>query len=175
MGFFSKESDEGAKQKLTQAVEFATNFAEHFEEDPGRTLAYMAANAPDPLEAVGRMLAFLVNSETISPDQLAVLGIDPAEFGTLVEKLRTDNPRETLSHAAQVIEAIRDYDQQIDEIINTSGVTFTSDERTALLQQLSTFASENSITDLKVAYRLMKAEGTDPLKGAVVRHKPGYL
>lgn len=175
MGFFRKESDEGAKQALVQAVEFATNFHKHFEEDPGRTLAWMAANAPDPLEAVGRMLAFLVTGQTISQDQLAVLGIAPDEFRNLVEKLQTENPRQALSYEADVIEAIRNYDQQIDELITASGVTFTADERAALRQQLAAFASENSITDLKVAYRLMKAEGTDPLKGAAVEQKPGYL
>jgi len=175
MGLFRKDPDEGAKQALVASVEFATNFHKRFQEDPGETLALMASQAPDPLEAVGRMLAFLVVGETINLDQLAVLGIYPAEFQKLVEKLRTENPGETLSYEAQIIGAIRNYNEQIDEIVTNAGVAFTEDERKAFGQQLAIFASENSITDLKVAYRLMKAEGTDPLKGATALQKPGYL
>jgi hypothetical protein len=158
------------------ALEFATTFHKHFEEDPGRALAWLAANAPDPLEAAARMLAFLVGGETISLEQLAVLGIDPEEFGQLVEKLRTENPRETLAYETQVYTAIRGYDAQIDEIIADAGIVVDDEKRDQIRTAVAKFAHENSLTDLKIAYRLMRAEGSDPLKGLPGPTRPqGYL
>ena len=176
MGFFGKKPDPVAQQALMNALEFATTFHKHFEEDPGRALAWLASNAPDPLEAAGRMLAFLVGGETISLEQLAVLGIDPEEFGELVEKLRSENPRETLAYETQVYAAIRDYDTQIDEIIKDAGINVDDEKRGEIRSALAKFAHENELTDLKIAYRLMKAEGSDPLKGLPgPGHPQGYL
>jgi hypothetical protein len=176
MGFFRKESDPADKQAIMSALEFAAEFHKNFEADPGRTLAWMAANAPDPLEAAARMLAILVGGNVISLEQLAVLGIDPEEFGQLVEKLRTENPRETLDHEAQVRAAIRDYDVQIDEIIKDAGISVDAEKRTEIRSALAKFAHENELTNLKIAYRLMKAEGSDPLKGLPgPTHPQGHL
>jgi hypothetical protein len=105
-----------------------------------------------------------------------VLGIDPEEFGQLVEKLRTENPRETLDHEAQVYAAIRDYDAQIDDIIKDAGINVDAEKRSEIRSTLAKFAHENELTDLKIAYRLMKAEGSDPLKGLPgPTHPQGYL
>jgi len=176
MGIFRKSPDESPKQELLQALEFATNFSRNFENDPGKTLAWLAASAPDPHEATARMLAFLILDEVISLEQLAVLGIDPGEFRKLIENLQTENPRETLSYETQVIHAIVAYDQQIDELLTDAGVNYGPEERSAFRAELAGFAAANEITDLKLAYRLMKAEGHDPLKH-VARQTPsaGYI
>lgn len=180
MGLFRKnraveEQPQHAAAEVRAVLETLAHLDNAWSEDPAMVLAHFAANSEQPLATIGRTLALLVAGEVISIDELGVLGIDPAEFVELVELLKNENPAQVMAYQAQVREAIRIYDQQIDEILAGTTTNFDEQQRQAFRSQLAAFASSNNLTDLKVAYRLMKAEGVDPLKGLNDNRQAGYL
>lgn len=168
MGLFHKRAD-------TTAAEAVATLDQAWKDDPVMVLAHFVQSTGDPLLAVAHLLVRLVASGVLSHDDLAALGIDETELRRVVAILQSDAPSDALYYEAEVHAAIRAYEADVDEIISAAGVVLDEDQRAAFQTNLSKFAYENELTDLKVAYRLMRAEVGDPLAGLAKAHKPGYL
>lgn len=175
MGFFSKPKRDDA-QDVREILGIAAHLDQAWEEDPARVISYFVANADDPLLVLARSLVMLAVAGVVTPEGLATLGIDHRELSGIVALLQTDEPAVNLQHEVEVRKAIEQYDTQIDEIVADAGVIVGDGKRTEIRTALAKFAYENNLTDLKIAYRLMKAEGSDPLKGLPgSSHPQGYL
>lgn len=175
MGFFSKPKRDDA-QDVREILGIAAHLDQAWEEDPASVISYFVANADDPLLVLARSLVMLAVAGVVTPEGLATLGIDHRELSGIVSLLQTDEPAVNLQHEVEVRKAIEEYDTQIDEIIADAGVIVGDGRRTEIRTALAKFAYENNLTNLKIAYRLMKAEGSDPLKGLPgSSHLQGYL
>lgn len=171
MGFFNK-SEPSTKEK----VEAFAILEAAWEQNPADVVARFIANSSDPLTVLAQTLVVLVESEVVSLIELETLGIDAKELSNVISALTSENPSLALHYETAVRNAMVEYEGQIDEILATSGVTLPSDLRADFRKALASFAANNSITDLKVAHRLMKAEGVDPLKDFTGNQGPqGYL
>lgn len=175
MGFFSKPKRDDV-QDVYELLELVANLDRAWGEDPARVISYFVANADDPLLVLARSLVMLAVEGVVTPEGLAALGIDHRELGSIVSLLQTDEPSMNLQHEVELQKTIEKYDTQIDEIVAGAGVIVGDGRRTEIRTALAKFAYENNLTDLKIAYRLMKAEGSDPLKGLPgSSHPQGYL
>ncbi len=171
MGFFNK-SEPSTKEK----AEALAILEAAWEQNPADVVARFIANSPDPLTVLAQTLVILVESAVVSLIELETLGIDAKELSNVISALTSENPSLALHYETAVRNAMVEYEGQIDEILATSGVSLTSELRADFRKALASFAANNSITDLKVAHRLMKAEGVDPLKGFTGNQGPqGYL
>ena len=175
MGFFSKPKRDDAKD-VHELLGLVAHLDQAWREDPARVISYFVANADDPLLVLARSLVMLAVEGVVTPEGLATLGIDHRELSNIVSLLQTDEPAMNLRHEVGVRKALEEYDTQIDGIVAHAGVIVGDERRTEIRTALAKFAYENNITNLKIAYRLMKAEGSDPLKGLPgSSHPQGYL
>jgi hypothetical protein len=175
MGFFSKPKRDDTEE-IREILEVVAQLDRAWDDDPARVIAHFLANADDPLLVLARALVMLTAEGVLTPEGLATLGIDREELERIVSILGTDAPAENLRYQMEVQKAIDEYDAQIDEIIAGAGISVDAEKRGEIRSALAKFAHENELTDLKIAYRLMKAEGSDPLKGLPgPTHPQGYL
>jgi hypothetical protein len=172
MGIFSKTPSvsETAAERLAALDLLETRWGQ----SPALVVAHFLASSPDPLRTLAETLVFLVNEEVLTTHALSALGIDASELATIAEHLAGTEPGESLRYAAAVNEAVLAYEAQVDEILASAGATLDADARTAFRVAVARFAYENNVPDLKIAYRLMRAEGIDPLLTHEER-RPGYL
>jgi hypothetical protein len=172
MGLFSKEPRVSADsaEKLAAFDLLQTTW----DRSPSAVVAHFLSTAPDPLRTLAETLALLVNEGVLTPHALSALGIDTGELATIAEHLADAEPGESLRYAAAVNEAMAAYESQVDEILAAAGVTLDPSARTSFRVAVAKFAYENSVPDLKIAYRLMRAEGLDPLV-VPPDTRPGYL
>jgi hypothetical protein len=175
MGFFSKPKRDDA-QDVGEILEAVTQLDRAWDDDPARVIAHFLANADDPLLVLARALVMLAAEGVVTLEGLATLGIDRVELERIVSILSTDAPAANPQYAMEVRKAIEKYDTQIDEIIKDAGIVVDDEKRNQIRSTLAAFAHENEITDLKIAYRLMRSEGSDPIKGLPGSTRPqGYL
>jgi hypothetical protein len=175
MGLFSKSARVSADD--AEKLELLNNLDVAWDRSPASVVAYFLSSSPDPLSTLAEAMVLLVREEVLSTHSLAALGIDHAELAGIVKHLSGPSPEESLRREAAVSEAIAVFDSQIDEILTTAGVELNVTERAGFRSTVAQFANDNKLTDLKIAYRLMKAEGVDPLAGKPGNPdtRPGYL
>lgn len=172
MGLFSKRTD-----NPTRTPRRDDNLAEldaAWQEDPVAVLALFVQNTGSPRLTVAHLLVRLVTTGVVSRDELAAIGVDEVELRRVVADLQRAEPNAALYHEAEVRAALRAYRAVIDEIVATAGVVLDGDQRMAFEKSLARFADENKLTDLKVAYRLMRAEVGDPLAGLPKAQQPEH-
>jgi hypothetical protein len=95
----------------------------------------------------------------LSSEELAILGIDLEEGQSLVEVVNSSNSYDELTEGLMVRFAIKEYDKQIKDIIAANNLN--PDKFDELRVILAKFAADNSITDLKAAYKFMIAVDPD--------------
>ena len=175
MGLFSKtprvSSDDADKLEALTSLDAA------WDSSPASVVAYFLSKAPDPLSTLAEAMVLLVREGVLSVHSLAALGIDHTELAGIVKHLSGPSPQESLRHEAAVSEALAAFELQIDEILTTAGVEMDVTERASFRSTVARFAHDNDVPDFKIAYRLMKAEGIDPLAGKPgdPDTRPGYL
>ncbi len=172
MGLFSKGQRISGND--AEKLELLTKLDSAWDRSPASVIAYFLSSAQEPLSALAEALVLLVRGGVLSIHALAALGIDTGELAGIVEHLSGPSPQESLRYAAAVNEATAVFESQIEEILATAGVSLDVDKRASFRSTVARFAHDNNVTDLKIAYRLMKAEGLDPLAGSTDQ-RPGYL
>jgi len=136
---------------------------EHWEENQIDTLINVfAATCGSKTDFMVKLSIFISRSlqlDYLSSEELAILGIDLEEGQSLLEVVNGSNSLDELTEGLMVRFAIKEYDKQIKDIIATNNLN--PDKFDDLRVILAKFAADNSITDLKAAYKFMIAVDPD--------------
>jgi hypothetical protein len=136
---------------------------EHWEENQIDTLINVfAATCGSKTDFMVKLSIFISRSlqlDYLSSEELAILGIDLEEGQSLLEVVNGSNSYDELTEGLMVRFAIKEYDKQIKDIIATNNLN--PDKFDELRVILAKFAADNSITDLKAAYKFMIAVDPD--------------
>ena len=154
MGLFNK----GAKSK--DGVDTEEGF------DPFKVVLMTVASQANPVLFLGLIIAQLLEYEVAAPSDFEKLGITLDELDGLRHALQEAENAEELDEALSVRAAIRRYDRAIESIAADRGIILGTPAHRSLRTALTTFASENNVIDLRVAYRLMLAECPEKLPTA---------
>jgi len=168
------------KKKITPPVSTPTtaaqsegefNFKEHWDSSPFMTLAYLISSTESPVATLALTINILHEQNTISAAQLYQLGIQYDELKALRESIADAESVEELSKGLQIMTAIREFDRQVDLILQEQNAHINLEARAVFRTALVTFASENEILDLHSAFRLLLAEQPDQVKILLTSNK----
>lgn len=174
MGIFSRKQD--VPGEVSEAVDALLQLDRMWSQSPGHVIHHFVAKAADPLTTIAHALVLLAADGTLTPQALQTLGIDERELSQLVAHITGPAPAQSLRYEADVAEARADYERQLDEILAETNTILDEELRGTFRVAVARFAYENQLTNFKIAYRLMKAEGNDPLAGLPKTvQNPGYL
>lgn len=154
-----------------------------WDENPVAVLTHFTSNTANPTQAVAMLIKDLASANLLEPQFLEMFGITPSvqqEWSREQEltQLRTANQRGTsqkdqeLESARMELEvqrAIAEYDNQIDDIIDSEGLEFNIKQRQAFRTELAQYAAENELTNLKAAYKAFKYEETQNMKALAAK------
>ena len=173
MGIFKKDTsdtDEATREALTQAIALYTQSYEN----PGLAAASIIAIHDEPVAVLAHMIVTLVQAGTIDRGQLAGVGIDAEELSRVDAALQTSSTFSELRSRLEVgaVEAIRQ--RHITEIVADNKLDIAGEALNQFKEKVTEFAHQNKISDLRLAYRLMRAEGNDPMRG-IAQRGAGYL
>jgi hypothetical protein len=154
-----------------------------WDENPIQVLTHFTSNTANPTQAVALLIRDLAAQNLLEPQFMEMFGITPQvqqEWAreTELNQLRTANQRGTslkdqeLQSAQMELEvqrAIAEYDQQIDDIIDTEGLNFNVKQRAAFRQELAKYAADNELTNLKAAYKAFKYEESQKTKALAAK------
>ena len=170
MGMFGKKADEQARGEV---LAIAMTLLKEAGENPAGAIARIANWSEHPITVIAEALLMLVQAKIIKAEDLGQLGIDEDELTAIVGALQGAESLEAASHGLQVNAAMSVYERQVDDILREKNLTLTGEQRETFRSNLAQFAYENGLTDLKLAHRLMSAEGGDPLRPPT--SSAGYL
>lgn len=151
MGLFSKNNNNRGQENDAEDV------------DPLKLVLYTTASQENPILFLGIAIANLLDLGVIAAEDFAKIGITLDELDGLHQSLAESESAEEFDNALSVRAAVRDYDRVIEAIAAEREIVVGSDSHRSLRTTLATFAVENDITDLRIAYRLMLAECPDKL------------
>ena len=166
------ESFESEKAAVSQKLNSLEALESAWEQNPIDVITNFVTTTGNPTQAITLLIQDLAAQNALDPQFLSIFGITPqiqTEWAKEQElnKLRqlanqNQNQQNTqLSQAQEELEiqrAIAEYDNQIDEIIESEGYEFTVKQRNEFRQELAKYASDNELTNLKSAYKAFKYE-----------------
>lgn len=131
--------------------------------DDERALAALdlLESCSDPAAELALLAVGLITRGAVTAHDLAKAGITPDELSGFFEALKGGrvSQRSDFARGLEVAAALREHRKNLEAIGTSLGMTPGSDELEQLGQRLAKFALENEIDDIKIAFRLMKAEG----------------
>lgn len=116
----------------------------------------MAILSPSP--EVRFEIEVLLRRGVVTAESLATLGLSTDELTVMLQTVENSEDVESFTYEIQVHAALRAYDRTLELIAAELGIPKDSDAYVNLRSVLAQFSSENEITDLRAAYRLMLAE-----------------
>jgi hypothetical protein len=155
MGLFSNKKDKPAEQADEDAGQF----------NPIHLAAVAITSIGKPAVGLALVIYELLERELVTLDELAKIGISREEVVAIVEAYNDSTSHEEFDYALETQAALRQYNSELADIAGERGVSITSDEYVALRSTIASFAQENDVLDLRVAYRLMLAECPELLPG----------
>lgn len=126
--------------------------------DPVHLATAALASCDDPALSLALVISQLLQQQVVSVDDLLKVGISQDEVVAIVAAYSESATREEFDRALEVQAALRQYNADLAAIAGDRGISTSSDTYVVLRSAIATFAEENNILDLKVAYRLMLAE-----------------
>ncbi|MFM7088493.1 MAG: hypothetical protein ACKOW9_03100 [Candidatus Paceibacterota bacterium] len=138
-------------------IEIKNELYNYYVNDP-IALAIYALKAMDQLQ-VSTPLALLLFrgliTEEFQREDLEIIGIDYAELASIIEAVQENTSYYALKNELNVRAAIREYDKVIRDIIKEESLS--EENFNEIRKVLAKFASDNSMTDLKAAYKFISA------------------
>ena len=146
-----------------------------WDDNPVQVLAHFASNTENPTQAVAMLIKELAVGNLLDRDFMEVFGItadvqrawaSEVQAGSArraAQQTQEDNAQrlEEAEYDKAVQEAIAEYDQQIDDILDAEGIELTVKQRGAFRARLAGYAQQNDITNLRAAYKAMKFEDNE--------------
>jgi hypothetical protein len=131
--------------------------------DPYTEAAATLAATPNPVAAIAVVLGHLLNAEVVTEEDLLLLGIDSEAVEAIREAFDNNNSIDELAEDLETAAHLRGYRRVLGELSEEVGVARDEERRDVFKQNLTGFALENDIEDLRLAYRLMRLERPDLL------------
>lgn len=173
MGMFNRSKSRDAAE---QAGADMMRFFVELETNPPVSIAKILASYEHPIPVLAHTLLVLLEAGRLKPEDVELLGIDAQELERIAKALDGSENVEQFQYNLSVGAAMGVYERQIGEILQERGAVLNEVQRDEFRTRLATFAHDNDVRDLKLAYRLMRAEGNDPLPGLQAqRGDVGYL
>jgi hypothetical protein len=145
---------------------------EAWEENPISVIANFTMSTGNATQALALLIKELATQGQLDRGFMETFGITDdvrdewsreSEVSQLKKKV-SDNDKvqksrlEEVEMEAAVKAAIIEFDQQIDEIIESEDLEMSAKDRIAFRKQLAAYARENELTNLKAAYKALKYE-----------------
>jgi hypothetical protein len=156
MGLFSKDKPKSDGPALAPTEDEQTVH-------PITHIATLIAQTPNPITSLAMVITLLLRHGWVTTESLATLGLSTDELTVMVQAVDGFEDVESFIYEMQVQTALRAYDRTLEIIAAERGIPKDGDTYVNLRSVLARFASENEITDLRVAYRLMLAERPNDL------------
>lgn len=161
--------------EFSDTIQTLAQLDEAWDANPITVLTHFTANTDNPTQAVALLIKELAVANLLDDNFLQTFGITPElrqawAKDTEVSALRskaTQYDRQQASRQEEeafnqsVEQAIAEFDRQIDEILEDEGWDLTAKQRLAFRAKVAGYAQDNSITNLKAAYKAMKFEDLD--------------
>ena len=153
----------GKKSKFPVGEEKTTNpgfmgmdspeeFEKEWHSDPFRLIAYLVTEAPgDNDTSLAFVIYTMIMYSNLSPAELGVIGLDNDEIGTIIDTVKNNSTFEEFEIDLKVRAAVREYDKVIFDIMITNSLNQEMYDN--FRKELCKFASDNSITDLNIAFK----------------------
>jgi hypothetical protein len=126
--------------------------------DPFMAVLTTVATQDNPVLFLSLVITQLLEHGVVAAEDFEKLGITIDELDGLRRSLQESESAEELDEALSVRAAIRRYDRAIESIAADRGIIVGSASHRELRTVLASFAADNGLVDLRVAYRLMLAE-----------------
>jgi hypothetical protein len=123
--------------------------------------ALTLAGGANPLGALAVVIGHLTTIGGVSPSQLSLLGIDEDELADLTQAFLDNSNLDELTEDLATATATRHYRRELDAIGRSLRIEPGTDAYRTLQRNLAGFAVDNDIDDIRIAFRLMKAERPD--------------
>lgn len=136
--------------------------AERGQHDTYSDAAALLAGCPNPFAGLVVVIEHLRRNGAIGTDELAMIGIDAEEAQALEEAFDNNNSIDELAEDVVTAAHLRNYRKTLEALAKEAGID-GEDGRERLQRNLTGFALENDIEDLRLAYRLMRLERPDLL------------
>jgi hypothetical protein len=160
MGLFERNKaavpDPAAALAAHQLFQEASQF-------PPAAIARIVASQDHPMVILAHSILLLVESGVVEREALQLIGIDSSEIVRLVSSFAEADSVQGVQEAMATHAAVAFYHAQISEIFSDKFMILSEEQRETFTKNVAWFAAENELTDLRVAHRLMVAEGLDPL------------
>ena len=154
MGMFNKSPKEN--EDTPEAEEF----------DPLQAVTATIAAQQNPVLFIGLVIAGLLHHEVVVAADFEKIGITLDELEALGKSMQESQTAQELDESLSVMAEIRRYNRVIESIATERGVVLGTDAHRSLRTVLTTFAAENNVLDLRIAYRLILAECPEKLVAA---------
>lgn len=171
-----REAFELESKSFIESVEGMQSLDAAWEENPVSVLQSLITSVDNPEYALGLLIKELASSNVLSAEALQYFGIDDetkkswsneseiemlrrqvAEKEQMEEDIRSQ--ANTVTEENRIKEAVKEFDNQIHEIILEEGLDFdTEGERLFFRADLLKYANENGILNLRKAYAAMQYE-----------------
>lgn len=154
MGMFNKSPKEN--EDTTEDEEF----------DPLQAAVAAITARQNPLLFTGLIIAGLLHHEVVAAADFEKIWTTLDQIATLSQSMQDPQAAQELYESLSVMAELSRYDRVIESIATERGAVLGTDAHRRLRTVLTTFAAENNVLDLRIAYRLMLAECPEKLSAA---------
>ena len=148
---FHVGEEKTAKQGF-MGMDSPEEFEKEWHSDPFRLIAYLVTEAPgDNDTSLAFVIYTMIMYSNLSPAELGVIGLDNDEIGTIIDTVKNNSTFEEFEIDLKVRAAVREYDKVIFDIMITNSLNQEMYDN--FRKELCKFASDNSITDLNIAFK----------------------
>lgn len=165
---FRKNKEKNVSNEDIKIYEEALNLYQKVSENPLSVCVDITKYQEDRVIFVVMYILLLYKEKLITDEELLTIGIDRKELETLQAIVNSTFNYDTTLLELKVQEAIRVYQKQISELIEEERLSLSESESNEFTGKLAKFAHENDVNNLKIAYRLLKAEGKLDTKGLIL-------
>lgn len=126
--------------------------------DPFSPIVDAIGELNSPVATLALAIAMLTARGALGRREHLQLGLREETISTLMRCVDNNNTAEGLVEDLETYAALREYNKQVESIANSEGVVLPARDIVLFATDLARFALENSIEDLEVAARLLRAE-----------------
>lgn len=181
-----REEFEHVISEFNDTLETISNLDAAWEENPVQVLHHFLGNTENPTYSLALLIKEAASAGMLEREFMEMFGITSdvqnawakeGEVETLKRKVSKTEESEARrqqeqQYEAEVQKALTEYERQIDEILESEGLSdITVAQRDAFRQRIAAYAHENELTNLKAAYKALKYEESQKKQAVAKRTK----
>jgi hypothetical protein len=133
------------------------------------TAVEAVASTSDPVAALAVLMMCLVQDGLVDVEEFERVGVPPSVASEVLAAVRDNSELDDLAFDLSALAAARRLNGQLATIAATLGVEAGTAEMVELRRTVASFALDNDVSDLSIAFRLIKAESPDLLANVLPR------